>query len=211
MIRPTTARDEAGRISAGVLRRVAIVLTVLTGLVVTGAAVAGAIVPEQPRLDTPIALNGEVWAVEQVGNAVVVGGNFTQVQTVRDGPIINQAGIYAYDIDSGILLDDFLPTLGVNNGTPEIKALQPAADGKSVYIGGKFTTIDDHTDDRIRVRNRIAKLDVTTGRLDRNFARGGVDAKVLTLELVGNDLYVGGNFNRIYDCLLYTSPSPRDA
>ncbi len=199
MIRPTTASDEAGRISAGVLRRVAIVLTVLTGLVVTGAAVAGAIVPEQPRLDTPIALNGEVWAVEQVGNAVVVGGNFTQIQTVRNGPVINQAGIYAYDIDSGILLEDFLPTLGVNNGTPEIKALQPAADGKSIYIGGKFTTIDDHTDDRIRVRNRIAKIDVTTGRLDRNFARGGVDAKVLTLELVGNDLYVGGNFNRIYD------------
>jgi len=199
MLHPTTHRDEAGRITAGVLRRVAVVLSVLTGLIVTGAVVAGAIVPEQPRLDVPIALNGEVWAVEQVGNAVVVGGNFTQIQTVRNGPIINQAGIYAYDIDSGILLDDFLPTLSVNNGTPEIKALEPAADGRSVYIGGKFTAIDDHTDNRVRVRNRIAKLDVTTGRLDRNFARGGVDAKVLTLELVGSDLYVGGNFGRIYD------------
>jgi hypothetical protein len=177
---------------------VALVFSVLTAVVVTGAVVAGAIVPENPRLDTPIVLDGEVWAVEQVGNAVVVGGNFTQIQTTRNGPTINQAGLFAYDIDSGILLEDFLPTLSSNN-TVEVKAIEPAADGRSVYIGGKFTMIDDHTDDRVRIRNRIAKIDVTTGRLDRNFARGGVDAKVLALDLVGNQLYVGGNYNNIYD------------
>ena len=210
MFRSTTQRDEAGRITAGVLRRVAIVLSILTGLVVTGAVVAGALVPQQPRLDTPIVLNGEVWAVEQVGNAIVVGGNFTQIQTTRNGPVINQAGLFAYDMDSGILLDHFLPTLSVNNGTPEIKALEPAADGRSVYIGGKFTAIDDKTDGRTRVRNRIAKIDVTTGRLDRNFARGGVDAKVLTLDLVGNQLYVGGNYGRIYDTDVGRPPIEHD-
>ena len=189
----------SARFAAPAIRRVALVLALLTTSVVTGAVVAGALAPENPRLDTPIVLDGEVWDVEQVGNAVVVGGNFTQIQTTRNGPTINQAGLFAYDIDSGILLEDFLPTLSVNNGAVEIKTLEAAADGRSVYIGGKFTAIDDKTDDRIRIRNRIAKLDVTTGRLDRNFARGGVDAKVLTVDLIGNQLYVGGNFNRIYD------------
>lgn len=186
------------RLGASVFRRVTVTFVLLASVIFTGSLVAGAIVPETPRLDTPIVLDGEVWDVQQVGNAVVVGGNFTQIQTVRNGPVINQAGLFAYDMDSGILLEDFLPTLSANNAV-EIKSIVPAADGRSIYIGGRFTAIDDHTDDRIRVRNRIAKLDVTTGRLDRNFARGGVDAKVLTMDLIGNQLYVGGNFSVIYD------------
>ena len=187
------------------LRKTALALSIVTGLTIFGALAVGAIVPEQPRLDTPIVLDGEVWTTEQVGNAIVVGGNFTQIQTERDGPVIDQAGIFAYDLDSGILLEDFLPTLISTNGVVDIRDLEPAADGRSVYIGGRFNSIDDKTDGVTRIRNRLAKLDVTSGRLDRNFALSGVDAVVLALELVGSDLYVGGNFTTIFD----TSTGPQ--
>ncbi len=162
--------------------------------------VAGAVVTEEVRLDLPLALDGEVWAVEQVGNAVVVGGNFTQVQVSRDGPIVDQAAIYAYDIDSGRFLEDFRPVFSSADGVVEVRDLEASLDGQSVYVGGKFTGIDDGSDGRVRTRNRLALLDIDDGRLDRNFAQAGVDAKVLSIALGPNGyLYVGGNFLTVLD------------
>jgi hypothetical protein len=184
-----------------VLRRLLLVLGLLGGMLGTGALVAGAIVTDEVRLDTPIVLDGEVWDVEQVGNFVVVAGNFTQIQTERNGPTITQPGLFAYEIDSGNLHEGFRPIIGLNNPAKavEIRDLEVAADGRSIYFGGRFTTVDDRTDGKVRTRNRIAKIDVRSGRLDRNFARGGVDAKVLSMTLTGGDLYVAGNFRNIFD------------
>lgn len=194
--------------SAQIFRGVAFSLALIVLVVTTGALVAGALVPQTPRNDTPIVLDGEVWDVAQVGNAVVVAGNFTRVQTVRDGEIIDQAALFAFDIDSGALLTDFLPILTARTDV-EVRDLVPAADGRSVYIGGKFTAIDDKTDGKVRLRNRIAKIDVTNGRLDRNFARGGVNAKVLSMDLHDGNLYVAGNFTTVYDTDIGRPPIDR--
>ncbi len=162
-------------------------------------SIAQAIVPETPRRDLPIALDGEVWDVEKVGNTIVVAGNFTQVRTSLNGPVIDQAAIFAYDEDSGRFIDTFRPTIIGGARIAEIRDLEAADDGRSVYIGGRFTAIDDGTDGRVRTRNRLARLNVTDGRLDRNFAQAGVDAKVLTIELSRGLLYVGGNFLNVID------------
>jgi len=170
-------------------------------LFLTAPTVAGAIVTEQPRTDLPIALDGQVWAVEQVGTAIVVGGNFTQVQTSPGGPIVNQAAIYAYDLDSGTYLENFQPILGgVIDGLVEVRSIEPTPDGDAVYIGGRFNTIDDRSDGNVRVRNRIAKLSLSDGRLDRNFSLTGFDASVLDLELDNfGRVYAGGNFTTAFD------------
>ncbi len=180
-------------------RRIFLVLSILVLAIVVPAAIAEAIVPESPRRDLPIVLDGEVWDVEQVGGTVVVAGNFTQVQTTRDGPIVNQAAIYAYDADSGLFIDDFRPILISNNSLAEVRDLEASPDGRSVYIGGRFTAINDQSDGQVRVRNRLALLDVADGRLDRNFAQAGVDAKVLSIELSNGRLYAGGNFLNVID------------
>ncbi|MEZ5279773.1 MAG: hypothetical protein R2770_04820 [Acidimicrobiales bacterium] len=169
------------------------------GTVLLTPVAAGAVVAEEPRLDVPIPRDGEVWDAEQVGPYMVVAGNFTQVEIYRNGPIVNQPGIYAYEIDSGRFLDTFRPTLSAANKAVEVRDLEAAPDGRSVYLGGRFTAIDDHTDGRTRTRNRLALLSVPDGRLDRNFAQAGVDSKVLTIAVSGGYLYAGGIFQQVYD------------
>ena len=175
---------------------VALIIGVLAILIPT---VAGALVPETVRRDLPIVLDGEVWDVVQVGNTIVVGGNFTQVQTTRDGPIVDQAAIFAYDADTGRFLEDFRPTLISFNNIAEVRDIEATADGAGVYIGGRFNAIDDGSDGRVRDRNRLARLNLSDGRLDRNFAQAGVDARILSLELVDGRLYAGGNFLTVLD------------
>lgn len=175
-------------------------LTFIGAVVFAYPQIVGAIVTEEVRRDVPIALDGQVWAVEQVGSAVVVGGNFTQVQVERGGAIVNQAGIFAYDLDSGRFLEDFRPIISSGGGDIIVRDIEPTPDGESLYIGGRFTTIDDGSDGQTRIRNRVALLDLENGRLDRTFSLGGVDAQVLSLALgAGNQLYVAGNFDEVFD------------
>ncbi len=183
----------------GVLTRPLVAFGIVALAILIPTAIAEAIVPEQPRRDLPIVLDGEVWDVERVGNTIVVAGNFTRVQTSRNGPIVNQAAIYAYDEDSGLFVEDFRPRLISNNSLAEVRDLEAAPDGRSVFLGGRFTAIDDGSDGRVRVRNRLARLGVPDGRLDRDFAQAGVDAKVLSIELSRDRLYVGGNFMNVID------------
>ena len=186
---------------ASIAPRVVVLLAAVTLVLIATQQIAQAIVTDQVRRDIPIALDGEVWAVEQVGNSVVVGGNFTQVQTERNGPIVTQAGLFAYDLDSGRFIESFRPILTAANGnTVEIRDIEPAADGRSFYIGGRFASIDDRSDGVVRTRNRLALLDVRTGLLDRNFAQAGVDALVLSIDLADDGfLYTGGNFQTVFD------------
>ena len=181
-------------------QRVLLCLVSMAGVVVAFPGILQAIVTEDPRRDLPIVLDGEVWAVEQVGNAIVVGGNFTQVQTERNGPVVNQAAIFAYDIDSGRFLEDFRPVLRSDSGLVEVRDIEPAPNGTDLYISGRFTSIDDRTDGRERTRNRLALLDIRDGSLDRNFAQAGVNARVLSIDIDrrGN-LYAGGNFTEAFD------------
>ena len=180
--------------------RAALLLVLLAVSLVSAIHAVSAVVTENPRNDLPIALDGQVWAIEQVGNTVVVGGNFTQVQTSRNGPVVDQAALYAYDIDTGEFDPNFRPTLIRNNALAEVRDLQISADGTGVYVGGRFTAVDDGTDGRVRVRNRLALFNVDSGRLDRNFAQGGVDAAVLSLDLDRwGRLYVGGTFETVFD------------
>ena len=89
---------------------VALILAALVGAFALYQQSATATVTQTVRRDLPIVLDGEVWATTQVGNTIVVGGNFTQIQVERDGPIIDQKAIYAYDINTGDLITCLLYT-----------------------------------------------------------------------------------------------------
>ena len=169
--------------------------TLMLSVIAATAITASALVPETPRRDTPIPLDGEVWAVEKIGDYIVVGGNFTQIEVERNGAIVNQAGIFAYHAETGEYNFDFAPTLLGNN--VEVRAIESAGEGlNDFFIGGAFTQIDDG-DGVQRWRLRIAKLNAESGMVDRSFALSGVNAKVLDLERTHGHLYVGGNFTTL--------------
>lgn len=165
------------------------VLAVLTGcliFLIAGSSVAnaqiaqGEVVPDEARRDLPVVLDGRVWAHAQVGDRIFVGGDFQQVQ-LTNGTVIDQAYIFAYDIDTGVVDPNFRPV--VNN---VVRSLEAADDGSGLYVGGKFFKWDN------AFPIRIARLDAA-GNLDTNFS-ASASAQVLDIEEVGDQLYFVGDF-----------------
>ena len=164
------------------------------GIAPVGAADhGGQLVGEFPRRDVPVVLDldgedrAEVRAHAQIGNRIFVGGEFEQVER-PDGTIIDQPYIFAYDISTGLLDENFRPV--VNNG---VFALEVNPGGDALYAGGRFVTWDDTFVDR------VVKLDAF-GNRDTSF-QATASAIVRDLAVTNDDVYL---------CLLYTSPSPRD-
>ena len=143
-----------------------------------------AVAVENPRTDTPIVLDGTVLASVQLHDRVIVAGEFTRVQTVRNGPIVDRVNLYAYDINTGELIDDFAPVL--NGG---VQALISSPEDDSFYAGGTFTQVDG------QFRGRLAKIHYD-GTLDTAF-RPSVSAEVRTLDEDAGVVYLGGSFQTI--------------
>ena len=208
------------------------------GIAPVGAADHGQLVGERPRRDVPVVLDGEVRAHAQIGDRIFVGGQFQRVER-PDGTIIDQPNIFAYDINTGLLDENFRPA--VNNG---VFALEVNPGGDALYAGGRFVTWDDSFVDR------LVKLDAF-GNRDNSF-QATASSIVRDLAVTNDDVYLAGDFLWVgdeqragfaavdantgavdpgfimnvedsasagqlargivvtSDCLLYTSPSPRD-
>ena len=159
-------------------------------LLVGTATIAGAtglnqgiIVPELARRDLPVVLDGSVFTHAQVGNRIFVGGDFDQVELI-DGTVIDQANIFAYDINTGIVDPNFRPVL--NN---VVRTLETTQDGLGLYVGGAFTRWDNS------FPLRLAKLD-RFGNLDTSFLPQ-VSARVQGLIELGDSVYIGGDFTSV--------------
>ena len=190
---PTSPLRKHDTLMAPSLRRlttpvIAALLLVLGGFVLLAAldrqadaAVNhGAVVPEQPRTNVPRVLDGAVYAHAQVGARVFVGGDFSQVQ-LPDGSIVNQANIFAYNIDTGAFDVAFRPV--VNN---EVRALAPTPTGDGLYVGGKFTRWDNS------FPIRVAKLDII-GNLNTSF-NASASAMVRSIVANSSTVFIGGDF-----------------
>ena len=109
-----------------------------------------------------------------------MGGQFQQVQR-PDGTTITQPNIFAYNINTGLLDENFRPA--VNNG---VFALEVNPRGDTLYAGGRFTTWDNS------FVNRVVKLDAF-GNRDTIF-QASASAGVLGLAVTNEDVYLAGNF-----------------
>lgn len=78
----------------------------------------------------------KVRAIANIGDTVYVGGRYTEV-TGPNGERIDQPFLAAFDRDSGTWKSDFRPDL---NGA--VYAIEPAADGQSLFIGGEFSNVN---------------------------------------------------------------------
>lgn len=141
------------------------------------------LIPEIPRQDLPIINDGRVSSVAQIGNLAVIGGTFTSI-TLRDGTVIPQAKLVAFDLDTGELASGFMHTLD-----GDVDVVRAAEDGSAVFIGGTFKKIDGQW------HIRVARLN-PDGSVAAGF-NASASAQVLALQEHAGRLFLGGSFESV--------------
>ena len=171
-------------------------------VVTVAAVIAAALIPSGPPVEAATPgfasaissvkylswqTNASVNALATTGNTVYAGGLFTRIRPPGKGPGQSEAPrafIAAFNRTNGAPLA-WAPKL---NGS--VWSIATSADGKSVVIGGDFTTVNGVP------RNRIAKFNVATGALDPTF-KPSVAYRVKALAIYGDTVYMGGSFGKV--------------
>ncbi|MFC9976911.1 hypothetical protein ACFVH6_39025 [Spirillospora sp. NPDC127200] len=131
-------------------------------------------------------VDGVVWSMTTVGNTVYATGNFTKARPpgakAGDAREVPRKNILAFNLLTGELVTSF-------NHSLDGQGLRIVAspDGKRVYVGGEFTTVDGQP------RTRLAAFDTATGDLVAGFAPK-VSNKVRGIAATNSTVYFGGNF-----------------
>ncbi|MFG1660799.1 hypothetical protein ACGFIY_30100 [Micromonospora chersina] len=170
--------------------------------VVAALAAAGGALPPSPALAvnathttvvgtnpvdwTPHALDGTVYRILQIGNRVYLAGSFTTVRNAGQTAPLAMPRLAALDATTGRIDTTFRPVV---NGT--VKALAASPDGRSLYIGGAFTTVNGVA------APRVARIDAATGARVAGFAPAALNNQVNDMRLVGNRLILGGAFQTV--------------
>jgi hypothetical protein len=142
------------------------------------------VVSTDPVDVTPHVLDGTVWAVAVVGDAVVVGGSFTKVTDSTGTKTYNRRNIFAYGLNDGAVRG-FAPTVD-----GPVYALA-AGTTNTVYIGGSFKTVGGVA------QRGLARLSLTNGARITSFTAKINWGDVRAMVARGTRLYVGGTFSAI--------------
>jgi len=175
------------------MRRVCLILALPLLLVLGQAPLAvglqtapqDSVVNANPSSFTPNVLDGEVDTIAQVGQLIVLGGSFTQVQAASGGPVLTRDHILAFDKSTGAISTTFVPAM-----SSDVKSLATGPNG-TVYVGGKFSSVSGVA------AFKIAQLDVNTGAMVSTFRPGVVNAVVRDVQYVQGRLFIGGEFTSI--------------
>ena len=152
------------------------------------------LVSANPQDNTPHVLGpGQVNAIVRVGDTMIVGGLFTQVQEAGAGsPILSRTGLFAFNRTTGAVDPNFNPVI-VSSGTKpvEVKTLTVNADGTGVYVGGEYRTINGAGPARFQ------ELKLSDASKVAGFDNGVFNKSVFDSKLVGGRLYVSGAFTNV--------------
>ncbi len=132
--------------------------------------------------------NGVVWSETTVGNTVYAGGQFSNVRPAGAAAGTNltaRGNLLAFDITTGNLVTSFAPNL---NGMVKVVAASP--DGKTLYVGGSFTTANGAT------RNKVVAYNTVTGAVVGTFAPS-VNLTVNSIVATATTVYLGGDFTQV--------------
>lgn len=135
---------------------------------------------------TPHVLDGQVNAIAQVGNMIVLGGEFTRVRSATSTTELPRTNLVAFNATTGAISSTFQP-----NPTGEVTAVIPAADGTSVYVGGSFNAIAG------AATPSLARIRVSDGAPVAGFTVPAISGRVKDLRLVGNRLWLAGTFTHV--------------
>ncbi|CUR57336.1 exported hypothetical protein [metagenome] len=162
-----------------VLRRLTVVAAATMSLVLAAPLAAFAAVSVTP--DDTARVNGTVFAIAQVGNRTIIGGDFTMVGGQPRNHI------------AAIRADGKLDTTFKADVDGTVYSIAGSTDGSTVYIGGLFGTAGG------AARSNLAAVDSTTGTALPNWVADttGATPEVLAVTVSGNRLYVGGRFGGV--------------
>ncbi|MDH4119161.1 MAG: LamG domain-containing protein, partial [Acidimicrobiia bacterium] len=140
-------------------------------------------------------IDAEIFAIEQIGNTLYVGGRFQEAIPTRFAAGEDQPFLMALDATTGDFVSTFRPRL---NGA--VLALEASPDGSRLFVGGEFYSVNDEPD-----TGGLVALDPVTGlvqqdwvsHLNRYWTVGA--AQVRNLEIAGGDLYAVGAFTHATD------------
>lgn len=130
---------------------------------------------------TPGVLDGQVLAITQVGNVVVVGGDFHTVATAN-GAQTTRNYLFAFRADTG----ELLPALPEPNNV--VESLVPGNQQGTVFVGGRFTQVGG------AAASHVSLLDLGSRSRVASFKAAATNGAVRTIALSGDRLFVGGNF-----------------
>jgi hypothetical protein len=177
---------QAGRLIAVVTAAV-LAVTGLTALTTIGhPAPAGAIEGPMPSNVAPTwQTNAPVTALLAVGGVLYVGGEFTSVRLpgrpVGSGEIVRHY-LAAFEAGTGRLIVGFNHPLDA-----PVHALAASPDGRTIYVGGDFSTIDGVA------RSRVAAFDAGTGTVTS--FNPGANARVTGISAAASAVYLSGSFS----------------
>ncbi|WP_237771459.1 PKD domain-containing protein [Kribbella sp. ALI-6-A] len=168
-------------------------LTALTGsLVVLGPSASAVqvtqdrVVTDDPANWTPHVLDGSVKTIQQFGNRILIGGEFTQVQSRDGATTYARTNLAAFNATTGEIDASFAP-----NPDGEVTTIIPAGDGASAFVAGYFNNISGGGSPS------VAKIDVTTGARVSGFHFPRIDGRVKDLRLSNGRLWLAGLFTTI--------------
>jgi len=141
------------------------------------------VVTANPINTTPDVQDGAVNAVAVVGNTVVIGGTFTRINDAGSGVSLTRPYIAAFDLSTGQVSSSFTPAL---NGL--VENIEPAPDGASVFVAGRFTTVNG------AAWRGLVKLRVSDGSRDTSFAGRLTNGYGIALKVSKGRLFLGGQF-----------------
>lgn len=145
------------------------------------------LVPSVPRTDTPKISNGEIWDIEVVGTTAYVAGTFTSLtDTSGARTTYAQAGLAAFDLDTGLVVSSFRPTFGGGG----VDAVEASPDGTRLYASGTFNTVNGVT------KRKVASLNPATGAPLAGFQANG-NNQVNALAVGAGTVYLGGRFTSV--------------
>ncbi|MEV6284941.1 PKD domain-containing protein [Kribbella sp. NPDC051770] len=165
-------------------------VTALAGFVVfTGPSATAVQVPQSgvvtddPANWTPNVLDGSVKTIQQFGNRILIGGEFTQVQS-RDGTTTYpRTNLAAFNATTGEIDATFAP-----NPDGEVTTIIPAGDGVNAFVAGYFNNISGGGSPS------VAKINATTGARVSGFHFPRIDGRVRDLRLSNGRLWIAGLF-----------------
>ncbi len=186
------------------LKRLSVAVASLLSSVVLGlsSSVPPAAAAPTPVSATPLPtaqVNGVVWATAAYGNTIYATGRFSQARPagVRVGGAgsVTRYGLMAFNATTGAIIPSFVHHLGGYAHDPcwgskatgaQGCALAVSPDGKRLYIGGAFSTVDG------QAHSNIAAIDLTTNKVVPGFR--GTNLPVKAIAATNSMVYVGGNF-----------------
>lgn len=141
---------------------------------------------DNPANWTPNVLDGQVNALVQVGNRIIAGGIFTQVQAAGDvGPIFPRTNMFAFDATTGAIDTSFAPLFD-----DEVTSIVASPDSASLYVGGAFSNVNGAT------ARSVVKIDAVTGAKNTTY-KGGANGRVNDIAFSNGRLIIGGQFTSV--------------